>query len=362
MTAIAPSGSYGLMAQLLADNSVVRSRLDTLTTQASSGLVADSYAGLGAGAPAALALQPALAHTQAWQANIDAATGRMQVAQDALSQISQVASDFYAQTNNLNGLNASNVDSIAASARQALSQVAGLLDSKYGDLYVFAGQDSANPPVPNPDAIGSSGFATQIAATVQALGTAGAAATIAGTLATAGSNAAGTSPFSAALSQPAATLATLRPTVQTGDASFVPTGILASANADVASGGSSTTGSYSRDILRALATLGALSSSQVNDAGFTALVADTRSSLGSAITALNQDAGVMGDRQSSLATLRGNLDHVNTALQARLSSAQEVDMAKTLSDLSQTQTQLQASYQLIAGLQSLSLVKFLPVG
>ena len=37
-------------------------------------------------------------------------------------------------------------------------------------------------------------------------------------------------------------------------------------------------------------------------------------------------------------------------------------MAETLSRLSLTQTQLQASYQLLAGLQSLSLTKFLPAG
>lgn len=362
MSSIGATGSYGMLSQLLADNSVVRTRLDTLTRQASSGLVANDYAGLGTGAPAALALRPALAHTQAWQANIDAASGRMQVAQGALTQISQIASDFYAKTNNLNGLNASTVDSVAASARDALSQVANLLNARIGDIYVFAGQDSANPPVPNPDAINASGFATAIATAVQNLSGAGAAATIAATLATAGSNAAGTSPFSTALSQPAAALAGQRSSVQTGEASYVPTGILASANADIASTGASTTGSYTRDIMRALATLGALSSSQVNDPGFAAVVADTRTSLGGAITALNQDAGVMGDRQASLATLRGQLDDVGTALKSRLSGAQDVDMAQTLSDLAQTQTQLQASYQLIAGLQSLSLVKFLPAG
>jgi hypothetical protein len=37
-------------------------------------------------------------------------------------------------------------------------------------------------------------------------------------------------------------------------------------------------------------------------------------------------------------------------------------MAQTLSDLTLTNTQLQASYQLIAGESGLSLVKFLPVG
>jgi hypothetical protein len=37
-------------------------------------------------------------------------------------------------------------------------------------------------------------------------------------------------------------------------------------------------------------------------------------------------------------------------------------MAETLSSLSQVQTQLQASYQLIAGMSNLSLVKYLSVG
>ena len=138
--------------------------------------------------------------------------------------------------------------------------------------------------------------------------------------------------------------------------------MLASANADITSTGSATTGSYTRDIMRALAVLGALSGSQVSDPGFAAVVADSRSSLGGAITALNADAGVMGDRQAALASTQAGLADLATALQTQLGDAQQVDMAQTLSALTQTQTQLQASYQLIAGLQAMSLVKFLPVG
>jgi flagellar hook-associated protein 3 FlgL len=48
-----------------------------------------------------------------------------------------------------------------------------------------------------------------------------------------------------------------------------------------------------------------------------------------------------------------------TALQSQLPDAQDVDMASTLSQLTQTQTQLQASYHLIADSQSLSLVSYL---
>jgi flagellin-like hook-associated protein FlgL len=238
--------------------------------------------------------------------------------------------------------------------------MASLLDTQVAGVYVFAGQDSANPPVPNPDDIGASGFVSQIAAAVAGLSGAGAAATNAATLGVAASNAPGVSPFSAALSQPAAVLAGLRPSAQVGEASRVATGLLASANGDVASTGASTTGSYMRDIMRALSVLGALSSGQVSDPGFADVVADTRASLGGAITALNADAGVMGDRQRALAATRTGLADLGTALQSQLGDAQEVDMAQTLSALTQTQTQLQASYQLIAGMQAMSLVKFLP--
>jgi len=49
-----------------------------------------------------------------------------------------------------------------------------------------------------------------------------------------------------------------------------------------------------------------------------------------------------------------------TTLTKQVSGAQNTDMAATLSNLAQVQTQLQASYQLIAGMSSLSLAKFLP--
>lgn len=352
------TGTDGL-SQLAAQSAQIRARLNILQAQTSTGLVSTSYAGLGTGIATSLALAPAIAHQAAWSANIDAADGAMTAAGTALAQMSSIASNFYAQTNNLNGLNPSTVDSIAASARDALRQFAGLLDTKVGSTYVFAGQDGSNPPVPNPDDITSSGFMTQIGAAVASLAANGAAATAASTLATASSTAVGTSPFSTALSQSAAALAGLKTSIQVGEGQSVQTGILASANDVATSAGTSTTGAYTRDIMRALATLGSLSSSQVNTAGFADLVQDTRASLGNAITALNVDAGIMGDRQSQLATTKTQLSDMTTALKSQLSDAQDVDVAETLTKLTAAQTQLQASYQIISSMQSLSLVKFL---
>lgn len=344
------------LGSVIADATATKARLDRLTEQAGSGLVAQTYGGLSrAEASTTLSLGPVLTGQKALQAGIDAVQGRMDVAQTALQGISTIASDFYAKIADLNGIDSNAVDSVAADARDALKQVAGLLDSQSDGSYVFAGDDASNPPVPNPDQIGSSAFASAIAAAVAGLSTNGAAATAASTLAVAGSGAGSVSAFSSALTGGAAGL----PVVATGDGQSVTIGVLAVSNGAVASTGSSTTGSYSRDILRALATLGSLSSSQVSSSGFKSLASDTYASLGGAITALNQDAGVLGDRQTALAQTRTTLSDISTSMKIQLSGADQVDMASTLSQLTQAQTQLQSSYQIIASAESLSLTKFL---
>jgi flagellar hook-associated protein 3 FlgL len=349
------STNYSMMDGLVGNAAAVRKKLDTLSAQISGGRVADSYAGLGAGAQVSLSLGPQIAHVKTWQANIDAADGNMQATQTAMSQIQQIANSFYGKLPNLNNTASSEIDSVAQQARDALQQVASLLDSRNGDTYVFAGQDSANPPVPNPDDILSSGFYTQVKAAVGGLAVSGAAATAAATLALGSSNALGTSPFSAYLSLPPLQV----PAVQVSETQRVPVGLLASANASVSSAGSSTTGSYMRDLLRSLATIGSLSSSQSSLSGFQGLISDTTSSLGGAITAMAADAGNLGNTQASLTATKTSLADTVTALTAQVSSVQDVDMAAALSQLQLVQTQMQSSYQLISSWSSMSLVKFL---
>ncbi|MGA8193114.1 MAG: flagellin [Acetobacteraceae bacterium] len=371
--AVGPS-DYGMLGSLIANASSVKQKLDTLTNQASTGLIGDTYAGLGTGAPIALNLQPQMANLRTWQNNVDAATGRMTVTQTAMTNIQSIAASFYAQLNTVDGINASAVDSIAASARDALSQVASQLDTQNGGVYVFAGQDTNTAPVPDPDNILTSGFYTKINAAVTAFNGVvpnDAAGTANATFGVATSNVAGTSPFSANSSQSATALRAQLPTVQVGQNSTEKIGLLASANAlipasppgqpAIPGGPATSTGSYMRDVLRALATMGSLSSSQVNTSGFQALVQDTRTSMSGAITAMAQDVGVLGNTQSSLTTTQSQLADTQTALTGQVTSAEDVDMAKTMSQLSLVQTQMQASYQLIATMSSLSLVKFLPV-
>ena len=356
--AAASPSDYGMMTSLIGDATSIKQKLDQLTNQISSGLVSDTYAGLGAGASVSLNLNPQIANLQTWQNNINTATGTMQVTQTAMTQLQSIASNFLSQTENLEGSDSSEVDTVAASAQQALVQVADLLDTQDGNTYVFAGIDSENPPVPDPDSILSSGFYTQIAAQVGALGTQGAVATIANTLSIASSNTLGTTPFSTYLSQPASSIQA--PTIQVGQGQTATVGLLASANSFITSQGSSTTGSYTRDLMRALATLGSLSSTQVNDSGFQTVVQDANASLTGAISAMAEDAGVLGNTQTALATSQTTMQDTATALTTQVGNVQDVDVAQAMTNLSLVQTQLSASYQVIASMSGLSLAKFLP--
>ena len=344
-------GDSGPLGQAIFGSTQVKARLDTLTAQAASGQVSDSYAGLGAAARTSLDLRPQIGALQARQGAIDQVTGRMTVTQTALARINSLATSLNSQVASLNNVQPSQIDSVALAARSALQQVAGLLNTKDGDTYVFAGTDSANPPVPDAAGIVGGPFYTQIGTAVGALATNGAAATAASTLATASSDAPGTTPFSGPPGQ--------APTVALGTGAPVPVGVLANANTLAVSGGASTTGSFMRDVLRSLATLGNLSSSQANTPGFMALVQDTRTSLSGAIGAMGTEAGALGDVQSSLAAEKTEAADTGTALQAQVGSVEDVDMARTLSDLSAVQTQLSASYKLIGEMKSLSLVSFL---
>jgi flagellar hook-associated protein 3 FlgL len=347
--------NYSLLNTLIANSAMVHRQLDTLTQQVSTGLLAQTYAGLGGGAGVSLNLNPQLAMLQTEQDNISQVTGRMQVTQSAMTQIQQIAANFVADMPRLNDLSPGAVDSVAANARSALTQVANLLNTKQGDTYVFSGQDTANPPIPLPDQILQTPFYTQINSAVAALSVNGTTATSAQTLSIAGLT--GLSPFSSYMSQAPSLISPA--VLQTGEGSTIETGLLASANSSVVSSGT-TTGSYMRDLMRALATIGSLSSSQASDPNFSSFVQDTTTSLNGVVIAMATDVGVLGDSQTQLTSIQTNLANTATALSSQVSAVQDVDMATALSNLTATQTQLQASYRLISGANSLSLVNFLP--
>lgn len=318
----AVGGDGGLLSRLADGSALVRRQLDVTLAQEASGKVSDHYAGLGGGLRTSLDVRPALAHVQTWQANISAASGRLELTQSALKQIASIAQDFYAKANSINQLGTSEAGSVAAGAKVALQQVAQLLNTQDGSgNYVFAGQDTGNPPVPNTDPV-------VVGAALLASDTA-------------------VPPFSASIG-------TATPEIEVGAGQRVSVGVLANQNT-LATSAAPTTGSYMRDVMRALASL-----TTVTDApGSEVVAADAHARLYSAISAMADESGTLGDVQASLTARKTTLAATETALTRQVSDAEDVDMAATLTKMTALQTQLQASYQIIAALKGLSLATYL---
>ncbi len=351
-----PPSSYGTLGELIQGASSVQTQLDSLAQQASTGNVSQTYSGLGAGALSDLNLNAEIAQNNTYVANITSANTNIGITQTVMNQLSKIASGISSQLDNITG---TSVSTLAEQAQNDLQQVANLLDTQNGTNYIFAGQDASNPPVPNPGNILSSPFFTQIQTAVGNLATNGAATTIATTLGIASSNTlpsvGGTSPFSGALSPPPSNF---QASIETGPGQSASVGLLASANTYVTSSGPYTTGSYMRDLMHGLAVIGSLTSTSASAPGFTGLISDVQTSLTGAISAMANEEGGLGATQDSLTASSTTLGNVTTALQTQVSSIQDVNMAQTLSNLTMVQTQLQASFKLIASVQSLSLANY----
>ncbi len=354
MNGISSATDVGLLAAVLYNTSRTSAQIGTLTAQGSSGLISSDYAGLGDAAGAALNLSGQVALNASYQTNANQAATQAQVAQSALGQIQTLVSGFASQLLEPASATQVGLATLATSAGSALQQIASLLNTKVGNTYVFAGQDSRDPPIPDPATLSTSAFATAIQAAVASLDTAGASATQSQILTAAGPGA--TSPFSATLEA-----SNLPASADIGNSQSVQTSVLADQNANAVSAGTGTTstGSYTRDILASLATVAALGTSAASDPKVISLLSLTQTTLSNADDALNTDIGSLGARQQSIVSTQSELTETATALTVQLGNLQDADPAEVATKLATAQNQLQASYKIIADLEQLSLAKYL---
>lgn len=355
MSAIGGATDVGTMAYALYNITQTQNSITSLTAEASSGYISSDYAGLGGAAGQALDLSGELALNTTLQANTSAAGNIQTVTQTTLGQIQTLVSGLSSQLLGPGPNTATGLSTLAAGANAALTQIAGLLDTKVGGVYIFAGQDSSNPPVPNPSTVTTSAFYTAIQTAVAALPTGSATAVQSATLAiaTAGS---GTSPFSTTLEASNAPA-----TVDLGEGTRAQVGVLADQNTDAISVGTGTTstGSYMRDIFMGLASLGSLAGADPAQTSVQAVVSNIQKTLSGADDALNVDIGGLGARQDSVTSAQTDLSATATALTTQLGALQNADAATVATQLATAQTQLQSSYAIIAALGKLTLATYI---
>ncbi len=342
----------GLLAELVNDSTATQTQLDKLTQQSASGLVAETYGGLGNAASVSIDLRPQMTQVQAWQQSISVANGNLDTTQNVLGQLESIATNFSSQTLSVSMQSASGAASVAVEAKSALQQVVSLLNTQTNGQYAFAGTDSANPPIGS-TLVAWSTSAAAAGGVVGGLNSTNATATVASLVAQVSTwNLA--SPGSPAAVGPLPTAVQ----AQTGEGQSVPMAFVAGQNqfAPSAAGG---TGSYVRDLVAGLAGLAALGTPSASPAALESYGVAISQLLQGAGTAITTEEAGFGQVQSQLTTQSTSLSDTLTGLTTQVSGAENVDLAATATALSQVQTQLQASFQLIAGLKQLSLTSYL---
>ena len=349
------SNSLGAIPNLLRGVDRLSAQNDALTAEESTGVVSDSFAGLGDQAEQAINLQPQITAIASWQTNLAQTQTKLSVTQSGLSSISSIASSLQTSLLGLSGTSStSTIAAVSAGARQQLTQLTSLLNTQVGGSYVFAGTASDQPPVSSD--LASSSLVSSIISSVASVGTAGADATEAATLASAADNTPGTSVFSAQLSTSASAAAGLAPVLQVGQSDTIRSGIVAT------QGGAATaqsTGSPIRDLIRALATVAGLSGADPTSAGFTQLLSDTSAQLQTIGAGIQGLVSTVGQTQASATAQSGTLSNVSDALQSQLGNILNADPASVRTQQVAVQNQLTASYTLIADLKTLNLAQYL---
>ena len=366
MTALIGSSPQGTLDRLLGSVSSLRDQYSTLQQQTSTGKLAASYAGLGVAAGEVVNLTSATSRADAYTQAITAAQGKASVMQDALTQLNSVVSTMAASALTVSGSGAASaVDSIAQQARQALSQVASLLNTKHGDDYVFAGADTGHPPVPSPESVTSSGLFTRIGAQVAALATTpttpALGTVIASTVAIAQDITPGTTIFSSYLTGAGAGAAP--GTIQIGDSQKVSLDLPANRNVGATSDPSiNGTGSAINDILRSLSVIANGTGAMASNPDFQTLMKNASATLTSAASTLTAEAGQIGLTQNTLTAAAASHASLKTALTTQLSGLTDVDMAATIARLQSVGSQLQASYNVLSIARNLNLASYLQGG
>jgi flagellin-like hook-associated protein FlgL len=114
-----------------------------------------------------------------------------------------------------------------------------------------------------------------------------------------------------------------------------------------------------RQVLGAIFALATTTLNTTTQGGFRQIAARAAADLQSGSTEITGLAATLGVKQQTLTATQTRLQDFQTTLKTQLSNLNDVDMTSAVSKLTQTQTQLQASFQLLATLKNLTLANYL---
>ena len=339
------------IAGMAPDQARLRSRIDVLTRQVSTGQVGQVYGDLGPQTWRAIDLRGDIGRREAYLVAAGSALGRMAVAQEALGRLETLAKDMAAEAMRARTLGAVALEPLARTARSVLEEAAALMNTRHSGDPLFAGSHLARDPVPNAAGIATGPMATAIGAAVATLGASDANAVLAATAAAA--TAPATTPFDPWLETDG--IAEQRRALLVADGERVVWGVLPNENQD-----GQVALAWGRELLRGLATLAALTpASQAQGAEYDALLRGVSDGLVGASRALALERGALGLAEQRVESARDRHKDLLVVIRAQLGAVEEVDLAAVTAALRQTEVRLSASYETTAMVARLSLAAIL---
>lgn len=148
------SSINGRSTQMMQSLLNLRSQLDDLTRQISTGKKSDTFAGLGVQRGVSITLRSQLSAIESYDATGQTASTRIDLGQTALSSMAKVVSTTKSamfQATNVAGVGGAS--QVQTTAKYSLDELSGLLNTQVGGRYVFGGRQTDSAPVESADHI-----------------------------------------------------------------------------------------------------------------------------------------------------------------------------------------------------------------
>ncbi len=340
--------NYGLVGRIGGYAVTLDRRETDLTAQSTSGLIASNVTDLGVGTSQVLNLQPQVSQLAAYGENATIAGDRLTAAQTTLSSIGSIASDMATGLTSLAGESgttaSASISTLAIEAKAALGSLMGLLNTSAGDSYVFGAAGSSAPPVSDPSTAAASVLASGAAA-IAGLSANGAASTIASISA----GVAGAAIFDPS-QMPAGTT-----TIQVGAGETVAVGFTATSPYSA----SAPTQTSFGDLIGVLSAVANLSPTNGQASDFSDLVSGLRTVLGQAQSGISSMVSTLGVSQQTVSAASDTNAALTAALTTQIGDLTSVDLPTVATQLTATQNQITASYEIINALRGMTLAAYL---
>jgi len=280
----------------------------TLEEQIASGQKSQTYAGIAPQAAQVISLQATQSLQQGYMNTIDTVNTRLQTMNLAMQNIASIASSF--QTTLANSAFSPNGANVQQTAQQLLVELGSYMNTQDGSRYVFSGNQTSTPTFDSAGLPSPGDLTTNVAADYYG-----------------------------------------------GDSGIAQATVDHNVNLQYGVTGDNPAFEQIVRVLNFFAN-NAAPLSQANPTDV-ANVQQAQQMLGGAAQAVQQLVAAAGEQQANLAQLKTAHKNAITLANTSLNNIEQVDSATAITQLNTLQTQLQASYQTINLLQSLSLANYL---